>query len=94
VRIHSKFSRSSILLRWARKRKSLDALLPILYLRGLSAGDFKEALTILCESARSPNADRRRKVMTTVGRVDRRRLFMNVRRDGAGLDRVQRDGRS
>ena len=39
--------RSSILPKWARRTKSLDALLPILYLRGLSAGDFQEALTAL-----------------------------------------------
>ena len=39
--------RSSILPRWARRTKSLDALLPILYLRGLSAGDFQEALSAL-----------------------------------------------
>jgi putative transposase len=39
--------RSSILPKWARRTRSLDALLPILYLRGLSAGDFQEALTAL-----------------------------------------------
>jgi hypothetical protein len=31
---------SSILPKWARRTKSIDALLPILYLRGVSAGDF------------------------------------------------------
>ena len=31
---------SSILPKWARRTKSLDALLPILYLRGISTGDF------------------------------------------------------
>lgn len=35
---------SSILPRWARRSKSLDALLPVLYLRGISTGDFQEAL--------------------------------------------------
>ena len=35
---------SSILPKWARRTKSLDALLPVLYLRGVSAGDFQEAL--------------------------------------------------
>ena len=35
---------SSILPKWARRTKSLDALLPILYLRGVSTGDFQEAL--------------------------------------------------
>ena len=34
---------SAILPRWARRTRSLDALLPILYLRGLSMGDFQEA---------------------------------------------------
>jgi hypothetical protein len=36
---------SSILPKWARPMKSLDALLPALYLRGISAGDFQEVLT-------------------------------------------------
>ena len=36
---------SNILPRWARRSKSLDALLPVLYLRGISTGDFQEALT-------------------------------------------------
>src|SRR6056297_3450794 len=36
---------SEILPRWARRSKSLDALLPVLYLRGISTGDFQgEAL--------------------------------------------------
>ena len=35
---------SALLPRWARRTTSLDALLPILYLRGVSAGDFQEAL--------------------------------------------------
>ena len=38
---------SAILPKWARRTKSLDALLPILYLRGLSTGDFQEALSAL-----------------------------------------------
>ena len=38
---------SSILPRWARRTRSLDALLPILYLRGVSMGDFQEALGAL-----------------------------------------------
>jgi hypothetical protein len=38
---------SSILPKWARRTKSLDALLPILYLRGISTGDFREALSAL-----------------------------------------------
>ena len=38
---------SAILPRWSRRTRSLDALLPILYLRGVSMGDFQEALTAL-----------------------------------------------
>jgi putative transposase len=38
---------SSILPKWARRTKSLDALLPVLYLRGVSTGDFQEVLTAL-----------------------------------------------
>jgi putative transposase len=38
---------SSILPKWARRTRSLDALLPILYLRGISTGDFQEALSAL-----------------------------------------------
>jgi putative transposase len=38
---------SAILPRWARRTRSLDAVLPILYLRGLSMGDFQEALGAL-----------------------------------------------
>ncbi len=38
---------SALLPRWARRTKSLDALLPVLYLRGISTGDFQEALVAL-----------------------------------------------
>ena len=38
---------SSILPKWAWRTKSLDALLPVLYLRGVSTGDFQEALAAL-----------------------------------------------
>ncbi|MBC7832054.1 MAG: IS256 family transposase [Hyphomicrobium sp.] len=38
---------SSILPKWARRTRSLDALLPVLYLRGISTGDFQEALVAL-----------------------------------------------
>src|SRR4051794_7267003 len=38
---------STILPKWARRTRSLDALLPILYLRGVSTGDFQEALAAL-----------------------------------------------
>ena len=38
---------SAILPRWSRRTRSLDALMPILYLRGISMGDFQEALAAL-----------------------------------------------
>ena len=38
---------SLILPKWARRTKSLDVLLPALYLRGVSTGDFQEVLTAL-----------------------------------------------
>lgn len=38
---------SALLPRWARRTRSLDALLPVLYLRGISTGDFQEALAAL-----------------------------------------------
>jgi putative transposase len=38
---------SALLPRWARRTPSLDALLPVLYLRGVSMGDFQEALGAL-----------------------------------------------
>lgn len=38
---------SGILPKWARRSASLDALLPVLYLRGISTGDFQEALSAL-----------------------------------------------
>jgi putative transposase len=37
----------SILPPYARRTKSLDTLLPVLYLRGISTGDFQEALAAL-----------------------------------------------
>lgn len=38
---------SHILPRWARRSRSLDALLPVLYLRGISTGNFQEVLAAL-----------------------------------------------
>src|SRR5215207_8461493 len=38
---------SALLPRWARRTRSLDALLPVLYLRGVSSGGFQEALAAL-----------------------------------------------
>jgi transposase-like protein len=45
---------STILPRWARRTRSLDALIPVLYLRGISTGDFQEALAALL-GADAPN---------------------------------------
>jgi putative transposase len=45
---------SGILPKWARRSPSLDALLPVLYLRGISTGDFQEALGALL-GADAPN---------------------------------------
>ena len=38
---------SAILPRWCRRSRSIDALLPVLDLRGISTGDFQEALAAL-----------------------------------------------
>ncbi len=38
---------SAILPKWSRRTKSLGALLPVLYLRGVSTGDFQDALAAL-----------------------------------------------
>jgi putative transposase len=38
---------SAILPLWARRAGSLGALLPVLYLHGISTGDFQQALTAL-----------------------------------------------
>ena len=38
---------STLLPKWARRTHSLDALLPVLYLRGISTGDFQDALAAL-----------------------------------------------
>jgi len=40
---------SSILPKWARRSVSLDALLPVLYLKGISTGDFQEALSAIMD---------------------------------------------
>jgi len=61
---------SAILPKWARRTKSLDALLPVLYLRGISTGDFQEALAALLGRDApnlSPIGDR-----TPEGRMDGR----------------------
>jgi putative transposase len=38
---------SAILPPYARRSKSLEVLIPILYLKGISTGDFEEALVAL-----------------------------------------------
>ena len=43
---HIRFS-STILPPYARRSKSLEVLIPILYLKGISTGDFEEALIAL-----------------------------------------------
>jgi len=50
---------STILPKWARRTKSLDALLPVLYLRGVSAGDFQEVLASLLGARTRPTCRRR-----------------------------------
>ncbi len=45
---------SHILPKWARRSRSLDALLPVLYLRGISTGDFQDALSAIL-GAEAPN---------------------------------------
>ena len=45
---------SAILPKWARRTRSLEALLPVLHLRGVSTGDFQEALSALLGSE-APN---------------------------------------
>ena len=38
---------STILPKWARRPVSLDGLLPVLYLKGISTGDFRKALSAI-----------------------------------------------
>jgi len=45
---------SNILPKWARRSVSLDALWPVLYLKGTSTGDFQEALAAIL-AADAPN---------------------------------------
>ncbi len=45
-RVHGRFT-SLILPRYIRRSPTLDALIPILYLKGVSTGDFSEALAAL-----------------------------------------------
>ena len=50
---------SAILPKWARRTKSLDALLPVLYLRGISTGDFQEALAAYLDGQAAPPPHRK-----------------------------------
>ena len=50
---------SNILPKWARRTKSLDALLPVLYLRGISAGDFSRRRSPPCSARTRPTFPRR-----------------------------------
>jgi hypothetical protein len=68
---------SSILPKWARRTKSLDALLPVLYLRGVSTGDFQEALTALLGKA-APNLSPAVISRLTAEGEDRPAAFRNV----------------
>lgn len=45
---------SSSLPKWARRTRSLDGLLPVLYLRGVSTGDFQEALSACGQGRAEP----------------------------------------
>jgi putative transposase len=45
---------SNILPKWARRSITLDALLPVLYLKGISTGDFQEAMSAIM-GADAPN---------------------------------------
>src|SRR5437879_7989853 len=42
---------SSILPKWERRTKTLDALLPVIYLRGVSTGDLQEEIAALLGKA-------------------------------------------
>jgi putative transposase len=46
----------AILPPYARRSKSLDKLIPILYLKGVSIGDFAQALANLLGNALQPSA--------------------------------------
>jgi hypothetical protein len=63
---------SAILPRWSRRTRSLDALLPILYLRGVSIAVFQKALRALL-GRDAPNLIRALAVARPVGPALRRR---------------------
>jgi hypothetical protein len=72
---------SAILPRWGRRTRSLDALLPILYLRGVSMGDFQEALGALDEQL---DAEMRREPRTVL-QWRRQKCEANTRKFVDGL---------
>ena len=89
---------SDILPRWARRSRSLDALLPVLYLRGVSMGDLQEALRLfLAQTPRISVAQRRRDALAANGQtlfrgksVD---LALDVEDRVDALDRLQSERR-
>lgn len=75
---------SAILPRWARRCKSLDALLPVLNLRGVSTGDFQDALSALLGKDApnlSPAVIGRLKGEWAAGYARWQRRDLSVRRD-------------
>jgi putative transposase len=60
---------SAILPRFMRRTPSVDALLPVLYLKGISTGDFTEALAaILGEKDLGSVGHQHRKAQSRLGR--------------------------
>jgi len=51
---------SAMLPPYARRSKSLEVLIPILYLKGISTGDFEEALVALLGKVGSDGSDNSR----------------------------------
>jgi len=91
---------SAILPRWARRTRSLDALLPVLYLRGVSSGDLQEALAALLGDDApnlSPSVIGRLKEVWTIeyGRWQRRDLsakrYVYIWADGVYLQARMED---
>ena len=84
---------SAILPLWARRAKCLDALLPILYLRGISTGDFaggalgaaRQGCANLCGAALCLSLGRRRLLPARM--EDQRVACLSSVRHGATQDR-------
>ena len=61
---------TTILPKWARRPVSLDGLLPVLYLKGISTGDFREALSaIIGPDARNLSARHSICILSASGRM-------------------------